>query len=360
MKDLKKIYRFIVRPFYKLFKYSFRKQKVNTTRDGKALLKGISAVVAMKNEEYTLPFCLESLIGFADQIIIIDNGSEDNSLLLAKKFKLEHGNEIEVNIIEMPGALLGDCREAGLKATKYQWHLRWDADMIAHTDGELDMKKLKNKILKDNTPRTLQLPRINLTGDLFHVVKNRDWDPGEPILIWFNQDISYQEFGKFDTIRVPKYFLQIKESTNYYFHCQGLKSDINLIHRFHYFSWREAVNSADKNNLPEHIKTYEAYIKKRNKYLFDTNDPLKIKYRYQRQLVHSFEKIDIEKYGYYPKILRSEIEKVNQRFEILYEEEKPFIRIDRDDEKMISFIPDRTDLEWSIDDFYKKVLSHNF
>ena len=143
MSQLKVIYRILIRPIHKLLFYNFNKSSIDLTRDGHPLKKGISAVVAMKNEEYTIPFCLESLIGFADQIIIIDNGSEDNSLLLAKKFKEKYHGKLEVDIIEMPGALLGDCREAGLKATKYQWHLRWDADMIAHTDGKFDMKILK-------------------------------------------------------------------------------------------------------------------------------------------------------------------------------------------------------------------------
>ena len=359
MNQFKRLFRFIIRPFHKLFFYDFRKKTIDITRDGKPLKMGISAVVAMKNEEYTLPICLNSLIGFADQVIIIDNGSEDNSLSLAKKFKSDNEGQIEVDIIEMPGALLGDCREAGLNATRYQWHLRWDADMIAHTDGEFDMKKLKEKTFRDPTPRTIQLPRINLTGDLFHVVKNKDWDSGEPILIWFNKDITYQEFGKFDTVRVPKYYIQMKETLNYYFHCQGLKSDINLIHRFHYFSWRESVNTSDKNNLPEHLKTYDSYVEKRNDYLFNTNEPLKVKYRYQRQLVHSFEKINIEKYGYYPKVLRDEIDKPEQRFEIIYEHGEPFIRIDRNDKKMMQFTPDESDLNWSIELFFKKLFSEN-
>lgn len=359
MDQIKRVFRFIIKPFYKLFFYDFRKNKINVSRNGKELNMGVSAVVAMKNEEYTLPLCLNSLIGFADQIIIIDNGSEDNSLEIAKKFKSKNNHQIEIDIIEMPGALLGDCREAGLRATKYQWHLRWDADMIAHTDGEFDMKKLKAKALNDDTPRTIQLPRINLTGDLFHVVKGKDWDHGEPILIWFNKDISYREFGKFDTVRVPKYFIQVKETTNYYFHCQGLKSDINLIHRFHYFSWREQYNSFDKNDMPEHVKTYDSYVMKRNDFLFQTTDPLKVKYRYQRQLVHSFEKINIQKYGYYPKILRDEIEKPKQRFEIIYNNNVPFIRIDQNDDKMKLFIPDDTDLEWSIDLFFENLYSEN-
>ena len=35
-----------------------------------------------------------------NQIIIIDNGSEDNSLNLAKKFKSQFENKVEVDILE--------------------------------------------------------------------------------------------------------------------------------------------------------------------------------------------------------------------------------------------------------------------
>ena len=353
MNEIKKIYRLLIRPFSKLFFYTFRKKTLNRSRNDQPLKMGISAVVAMKNEEYTLPFCLESLIGFADQVIVIDNGSEDKSLELAKEFKKKHGNSMEVTIIEMPGALLGDCREAGLNATKFQWHLRWDADMIAHTDGDFDMKKLKEKALSDNTPRTIQLPRINLTGDLLHVVKQKDWDVGEPILIWFNKDISYQEYGKFDTVRVPKYYLQIKENTNYYFHCQGLKSDINLIHRFHYFRWRELYNRYPPNALPDELKSYDEFVEKRNLFLFGTNNQNSVKYRYNRQLVHTFEKINIDKYGYYPKVLRAEISEEKQRFKIEYMDGKPFLRVDKEDEEMINFKPSSEDLEWDIENFFK-------
>ena len=100
MNQFKRLFRFIIRPFHKLFFYDFRKKTIDITRDGKPLKMGISAVVAMKNEEYTLPICLNSLIGFADQVIIIDNGSEDNSLSLAKKFKSDNEGQIEVDIIE--------------------------------------------------------------------------------------------------------------------------------------------------------------------------------------------------------------------------------------------------------------------
>lgn len=359
MKNIKTIYRIITRPIYMFLFYFFQKKNINVSRNGQPLKMGISAVVAMKNEEYTLPFCLESLIGFADQVIIIDNGSEDTSLSLARKFKAEHGNKVEVDIIEMPGALLGDCREAGLKATRYHWHLRWDADMVAHNDGPNNIQSLRNKILKDSRPRTIQLPRINLCGDLFHTQHQKDWDEGEPILIWFNRHICYKEFGKFDTVRVPKYYTQLKEEKNYYFHCQGLKSDTNLIHRFHYFHWRENFNLYNDSNRPEGLQSYERFVDERNLFLFETSDWKKIKYRYQRQCVQDLVKFDKEKFGEYPKVLSSELLKGNQRFMIVYKDDDTFTRIDDLDDEMKNYVPDKDDENWSIDSFIVKISSEN-
>ncbi len=354
-RKFKSLFRRIILPFHKLVFYSFRKKQLDCNRKGEQLKIGISAVVAMKNEEYTLPFCLKSLIGFADQVIIIDNGSEDNSLKKAMEFKSKYGKLIEIKIIEMPGALLGDCREEGLKHTDYQWHLRWDADMVAHSDGEFDIKKLRIKVLQDNTPRTIQLPRINLTGDLFHVSRNKDWDEGEPILMWFNKDIYYKEYGKFDTIRVPKYYKQIKETVNYYFHCQGLKSITNLIHRFHYFKWREKVNQLKANEISNNLLNYDIFVQNRNKYLFGTNNELSVKYRYSIQVVNSFVKLDLKKFGEYPIVLREEIKNENARFFVQYKNDKPFRRIDLNDLELMNYIPSEDDLNWIQDDFFSKL-----
>ena len=355
MDRLKKTLRVLIRPFYKIIFYELRKGSLNVSRNGEPLKMGITAVVAMKNEEYTLPFCLKGLVGFADQVVIIDNGSQDNSLDLAKEFKKEFGHLILVDILEMPGALLGDCREAGLRATKYQWHLRWDADMIAHTDGEFNMKKLRIKILADKTPRTIQLPRMNRSGDLFHVHKNKEWDPGEPILMWFNKDIEYKEFGKFDTVRVPKYYRQIKEHTNYYLHCSGLKSDINLIHRFHYFTWRESYNLYNDSNRPKYIESYETFVKERNSFLFNVTESDNVKYRYKRQFVQNLIRTNSLQTEDYPEVLREEVKKNEPRFHIIYRNNQIFSRIDRQDIETCNYTPNEDDINWNPDDFFNKL-----
>jgi glycosyltransferase involved in cell wall biosynthesis len=343
---LKRAFRNIIRPILYWFYYLPFKKKIDVARDGSYLKRGITAV------EYTLPFCLQSLINIADQIVIIDNGSTDKSLAKALEFKNQFQNKIQIDIIEMPGALLGDCREAGLKAARYQWHLRWDADMVAKTSGENDILKLREQVLSDNTPRTIQFSRINLYGDFKHAL-GKMRDPGEPILMWFNKDIYYKEYGKFDTVRVPFYYKQIQETKDYVFHCAGLKSIDNLIHRFHYFSWREFSNTK-KINID-----YSIFRTKREKYLLGTENKLSIKFRYNRQLTSQFKKIDETTSNDYPEIIYNEIKNNRERFIVEYKDNLPYLRIDREDEEMASYKPTEEDLNWNPADFLQKLFSEN-
>lgn len=345
MTNIKTIGRKVLAPIF-YFIYLLKKKSLNKDLNGKPLKSGVSAVISMKDEEYTIEACIRSLNGFADQIICIDNGSTDKSIEIVKNLQNEFPS---LELVQMPGALLGDCRNEGLRRTVYNWHLRWDADMIAHTDGAHSFSHLKEKILQSNTPRTIQLPRINLNGDFYHATEGKISDHGEPILMRYTKDIVYKEYGKFDSIKVPFYYKQLKESKNYYLHCQGLKSDENLIHRFHYFTWRKYCNENSNFRLSK-----EAFIQQRNKYYFATNDPLIVNYRYQRQNVLRFVKYQPKDFIDYPKELKILMKK-NNRFEIVYKDLMPYMRIDNSNKLMQSFEPDEKDLAWDVEEFFNKV-----
>ena len=325
-------------------------------RDGGRLRPGISAVVAARNEAYTTPLCLRSLIGFADQIICIDNGSTDATLAAMEAFAHNYGDSVEVEIVSMPGALLGDCREEGLRRTRCEWHLRWDADMVAKTSGRDDVAELRRRVLRDDRSRSIQLPRTNLYGDLAHTGRlSPAVDPGEPILVRFGRGIEYREFGRFDAIRVPLHYAQRREPGRHYFHLAGLKSDENLMHRFHYFTWRELINRGDAGLRPDEL-TLEGFTRRRNLELFGTDDPRAQKFRYQRQLCYHLTRYEPEKYGEYPEIVGEERERP-QRFEVVYREGRPWIRIDHEDAEMRDYEPTREDLVWDPEQFLRRFLT---
>ncbi len=316
-------------------------------RGGEPLKDGITAVVSAKNEEYIIPFCLKSLVGVVDQVVCIDNGSDDATLQFMKDFKADFGNQIEVDVLEMPGALLGDCRNAGLDHTRYKWHLRWDADMVCRTSGDDDMKLLREKVLNDDSPRTIQLPRTNLRGDFHHTRKNLPAiDPGEPILVRFGKDIEYVEHGKFDVIRVPFYYAIKKESKRYYFHCEGLKSDDNLIHRRQYFEWREAFNKYKDIDRPKEISNFETFKKAWCEREFGTTDSKSLKWRFQREFCNRLELIDKEQFGEYPDVLKTELNSEKTRFRVVLKNGIPYYRVDQGDNEMLNYEPTEEDLAW--------------
>lgn len=355
---LKQTVRNILRPVLYYSYYLPFQNSISVTRDGKPLLPGITAIVAARDEEYTIGMCLQSLVGIADQVVCIDNGSADATLRIMKEFREKNRNKIEIDILEMPGALLGDCREAGLQHTRHQWHLRWDADMVCKTSGPEDMKQLRDKVLKDNLPRAIQLPRTNLMGDLHHTYSNPNIivDPGEPILVRFGKDIYYKEYGKFDSIKVPLYYRQEKENKRYYFHLSGLKSANNLLHRWFYFEWRDSVNKYKSRGVdaPPEIGDYEKFKIKFASERLNTSEPMSVQFRFLRQFASQLQKYDATKYGEYPEVVLQKEKEETQRFEVIYKDGKPYIRHDKHDASFVNYQPTADDLAWSPEEYHRK------
>ena len=339
---LKEISRKLYSNFFYIFLKNYLFKKSN-------LKNGISAVICLKNEEYTIPFAIKSLIGFADQIICIDNGSSDNSINTIKKVIREVEGLVDIELIYMPDKLLGDCRNEGLRKSKYRWHLRWDADMIAIMSGKNSILKIREQILKLKYPYSFQLPRTNIYGDFHHTFKSSDViDEGESFLVYNNNNLKYIERGRFDCIRIPLYYKMKKIKVSHIVHLSTLKSEVNLIHRFHYFTWRYYTNSYSDFNL-----SFNKFKKMRELYLFNTNNTREVKYRYNLQAMKNLKKYDPERYGELPKILINEFNK--ERFKVLYKDNEPFFRIDLLDEDLKEYKPTIDDEKWDVNSFLKKI-----
>ncbi len=91
----------------------------------------ISATVIALNEEKDLPRCLESL-KFCDEIILIDSGSTDRTVEVAKKYGAK--------VIQEPWRGYGAQKNFAMQQAKNEWVLNLDADEVVTTE-------LKNEIL---------------------------------------------------------------------------------------------------------------------------------------------------------------------------------------------------------------------
>ena len=112
---------------------------------------GISAMIRVKNEEALICQCLESIYDTFDEIVIIDNDSEDSTLDLTRQFVSKHDRANKIRIEQYPfniarcGTEHQNTPENSLHslAYYYNWCLsrctrtyvcKWDADMLLNGD----------------------------------------------------------------------------------------------------------------------------------------------------------------------------------------------------------------------------------
>jgi len=89
----------------------------------------ITAFMIVRNEETSLPSCLANLAGVADELVIIDTGSEDGTLRIIQETATGDMFE-QVRWRERPFDNFGAARQASLDMVQTDWALWIDADKL--------------------------------------------------------------------------------------------------------------------------------------------------------------------------------------------------------------------------------------
>ena len=81
---------------------------------------GLSVIVITRNEEKDICACLESVHGLADEIIVVDSGSTDQTVELAQRYTDK--------VIHHDWVGYGPQKQFALDKTTEDWILNIDAD----------------------------------------------------------------------------------------------------------------------------------------------------------------------------------------------------------------------------------------
>ncbi len=122
----------------------------NNPAQGRTRTPTISLCMIVKNEEKFLPRCLESIKGHIDEIIIVDTGSTDSTVEIAKRYNAKIYHHPWENSFSK-------ARNYSLKYATCKWILVLDAD------EEVERKnahKLKD-VIKENSVNVIYLPIIS-------------------------------------------------------------------------------------------------------------------------------------------------------------------------------------------------------
>lgn len=125
----------------------------------------VSAVISAYNEEKNIENCLKSL-KFADEIVIVDNGSQDKTIDLAKKYTdkifSQKNNPKEIDM----------QKNFGFEKASYDWVLSIDADEEVSKELADEIKKIIKTKTKING---YYIPRKNIIFGKF--IQHSGWYP---------------------------------------------------------------------------------------------------------------------------------------------------------------------------------------
>jgi len=124
----------------------------------------ISVVLITKNEENQLKKCLQS-VSWADEIIVLDSGSEDKTLEIAGSFDAQVFSNTD-----WPG--FGKQRQIAQSHASCEWVFMIDADEIV-TDGLA--KEIRDVVSENNQHCAYKVPRLSWVFGRF--IRHSGWYP---------------------------------------------------------------------------------------------------------------------------------------------------------------------------------------
>ncbi|MDD4938265.1 MAG: glycosyltransferase family 2 protein [Candidatus Shapirobacteria bacterium] len=115
----------------------------------------LSVTLATYNEAKNITRCLEAVKDFADEIIVVDGQSQDDTTTLVKKFK-------QARVISTTNKpMFHTNKQMGISACKGDWILQLDADEIVTPQLKQEIEEILKKDPKNISENGFWIPRKN-------------------------------------------------------------------------------------------------------------------------------------------------------------------------------------------------------
>lgn len=284
---------------------------------------GISVLIAAQNEEVTIESCIRSFLEFGDELIVVDNGSTDQTKVIVQDLQAAYPRKIKFyDVPELPD--LYHNRQYAFSRSSYRWVVRCDADFIAYTEGEYNILHFREKLLarkKGLFPSFFATPFANLTGDFWHTGKEKitkksaphvpgHYVPGpvtrggRPRIYEVFPGFKFQRLGRGEGVSFQRAIRKLKTDLKHplWMHC-NLKSDHSYLFRSERTNWREL---GDFQRYP----TLEVYVREVIPRKYGTQDVDEAAEIYMRKNIYPFLQVyEPEMYFPYPTLIQEQMSK---------------------------------------------------
>jgi len=149
----------------------------------------LSAIIITKNEEASVSRCLKS-IRFADEIIVVDSGSTDRTVAVAR----EHGARVFVE--EWKGYT--QQKNSALEKANGEWVVSLDADEEFSAAAQEDIRRL----IRENDPAMLACAFRRVVFYLGRWIRHGDWYPDYVVRLWRRRAGRFEGGRVHESVRV--------------------------------------------------------------------------------------------------------------------------------------------------------------
>jgi len=170
----------------------------------------LTVVIPTLNEEKDLYKTLSSVKDLADEILVIDSGSTDKTIEIAKNYG--------ARVVSHPFKSFSDTRNFGNQEAKGDWILSLEADVVVPQELVQEIRQA----IEESKFSAFYIPRLNLIWG--KPIRHTDWSPQDDCHIWLYQkgsgtwqSLVHEEFitnklvGKLKNYLVHKNYETISE-----------------------------------------------------------------------------------------------------------------------------------------------------
>jgi len=195
----------------------------------------LTVIVVVKNDEVTIRRCLES-VAFADEIIVLDAGSTDNTLSISKEFT-EHVFTTE-NWLGR-----GIQKQQALSEAKGDWVLSLEVD-------EAISESLKDEIKEVMAENSVDACNIPVRMSFYNQILNHTGNPSQPIRLFKKANARFSEDQVNEQVFLTKGSeIGTMEHPILHFRYRDLRHALFQINRDSSFAAKKRIQARRQSNL---------------------------------------------------------------------------------------------------------------
>ena len=223
---------------------------------------GVSFIVAVKDEERWIKPCIQSIQDVANEIIVVDSSVQDNTTKIVDELTVNNDKIKHIRFYWDGSNAFALSLHIGLVSVNYKWVFKWDSDLVAKNPEAMKEWIGRLKHLDKDRYYVIDVPRINLEGDLKHHPKSLPFGAYEGRLFTWSPELRYAlkdnhyEQLTGDSVwghRLPAWFNNIRWHEPYIFHC-NIKSPKRMLMRQY---WGEYM--IHKESRFQSLEEYTSY-----------------------------------------------------------------------------------------------------